>query len=161
MKLEFTVNGKEYKRDVPPDTRLLDFLREDLNLTSVKEGCGVGECGSCTVLIDGKSILSCLTYMPEVDGKEILTLEGISDGDELHPLQQAFIDTGGVQCGFCTPGFIMVALELLNENPDPTRDEIRKWIEGNICRCTGYRKIVDAVQLAAERMREGKEKVEA
>lgn len=161
MKLEFTVNGKEYKRDVPPDTRLLDFLREDLNLTSVKEGCGVGECGSCTVLIDGKSILSCLTYMPEVDGKEILTLEGISDGDELHPLQQAFIDSGGVQCGFCTPGFIMVALELLTENPDPTRDEIRKWIEGNICRCTGYRKIIDAVQLAAERMREGKEKVEA
>ncbi len=161
MELEFTVNGREYVQDVPPDTRLIDFLREDLNLTSVKEGCGVGECGSCTVLVDGKSILSCLTYMPEIDGKEVLTLEGITDGDELHPLQQAFIDTGGVQCGFCTPGFIMVALELLNENPDPTRDEIRKWIEGNICRCTGYRKIVDAIELAARWMREGQEAVEA
>lgn len=160
MKIEFTVNGKKYNRDVRPDTRLIDYLREELNLRSVKEGCGVGECGSCTVLVDGKSVLSCLTYMPEVDGKEILTLEGISEGKDLHPLQEAFIETGGVQCGFCTPGFIMVALELLNENPDPTRGEIRKWIEGNICRCTGYRKIVDAIELAGKWMREGKREVE-
>lgn len=160
MKIEFTVNGKKYNRDVRPDTRLIDYLREELNLRSVKEGCGVGECGSCTVLVDGKSVLSCLTYMPEVDGKKILTLEGISEGKDLHPLQEAFIETGGVQCGFCTPGFIMVALELLNENPDPTRGEIRKWIEGNICRCTGYRKIVDAIELAGKWMREGKREVE-
>lgn len=160
MKIEFTVNGKKYNRSVRPDTRLIDYLREELNLRSVKEGCGVGECGSCTVLVDGKSVLSCLTYMPEVDGKEILTLEGISEGKDLHPLQEAFIETGGVQCGFCTPGFIMVALELLNENPDPTRGEIRKWIEGNICRCTGYRKIVDAIELAGKWMREGKREVE-
>lgn len=158
MEIEFTVNGKNYQRDVRSDRRLIDFLREELNLTSVKEGCGVGECGSCTVLVDGKSMLSCLMYMPEVDEKDILTVEGISKDGELHPLQEAFIETGGVQCGFCTPGFIMVALELLNRNQNPTREEIRKWIEGNICRCTGYVKIVDAIELAAKKIREKEKK---
>jgi len=160
MEIKFTVNGKKYCRDVSSDTRLIDFLREDLNLTSVKEGCGVGECGSCTVLVDGKSMLSCLMYMSEVDGKEILTVEGISKNGELHPLQKAFVETGGVQCGFCTPGFIMVAVELLTQNRNPTRGEIRKWVEGNICRCTGYVKIVDAIELAARKIREKGEKVE-
>jgi len=160
MKVEFTVNGEPYERDADGDTRLIDYLRQELGLTGVKEGCGVGECGACTVLIEGKPTLSCLTYLPQVDGKEITTIEGLEEDGKLHPLQQAFVETGGVQCGFCTPGFIMVALELLERNPDPTREEIREWIEGNICRCTGYTKIVDAIQLAGKRLREKGEKVE-
>lgn len=160
MKVEFTVNGESYEQDADGDTRLLDYLRHELGLTGVKEGCGVGECGACTVLIEGKPTLSCLTYLPQVDGKEITTIEGLEEDGKLHPLQQAFVETGGVQCGFCTPGFIMVALELLERNPDPTREEIREWIEGNICRCTGYTKIVDAIQLAGKRLREKGEKVE-
>lgn len=160
MKVEFTVNGESYERDADGDTRLLDYLRQELGLTGVKEGCGVGECGACTVLIEGKPTLSCLTYLPQVDGKEITTIEGLEEDGKLHPLQEAFVETGGVQCGFCTPGFIMVALELLERNPDPTREEIREWIEGNICRCTGYTKIVDAIQLAGKRLREKGEKVE-
>ncbi len=160
MKVEFIVNGESYERDADGDTRLLDYLRQELGLTGVKEGCGVGECGACTVLIEGKPTLSCLTYLPQVDGKEITTIEGLEEDGKLHPLQQAFVETGGVQCGFCTPGFIMVALELLERNPDPTREEIREWIEGNICRCTGYTKIVDAIQLAGKRLREKGEKVE-
>lgn len=160
MKVEFTVNGKQYERDADGDTRLLDYLREELGFTGVKEGCGVGECGACTVLIEGKPTLSCLTYLPQVDGKEITTIEGLEEDGKLHPLQEAFVETGGVQCGFCTPGFIMVSLKLLERNPDPTREEIREWIEGNICRCTGYTKIVDAVQLAGKRLREQGEKVE-
>lgn len=160
MKIKVTVNGEEYHREVRPDRRLLDFLRDDLGFTGVKEGCGVGECGSCTVLIDGESHLSCLTYVPQVDGSEITTIEGLEEKGELHPLQEAFVETGGVQCGFCTPGFIMVGLELLSKNPDPTREEIRKGIEGNICRCTGYSKIVDAIELAGEKLREEGKKVE-
>lgn len=160
MELEITVNGKHIKRKVSEDRRLIDFLREDLDFTGVKEGCGVGECGACTVLVDGKSVLSCLTRVAQVDGKEVLTVEGLSEDGDLHPIQQAFVETGGVQCGFCTPGFIMVAIELLEQNPDPTREEIREWIEGNICRCTGYVKIVDAIELAAERMRSEEDKVE-
>lgn len=159
MDLEITVNGKHLKRKVDGNKRLIDFLREELGFTGVKEGCGVGECGACTVLIDGESVLSCLTRVAQVNGKEILTVEGLSKGGDLHPVQQAFVETGGVQCGFCTPGFIMVAVELLERNPDPSREEIREYIEGNICRCTGYVKIVDAIELAAERMRKGEEKV--
>ena len=161
MQLELTVNGSRIEKEVEGDKRLIDFLREDIGLTGVKEGCGVGECGACTVLIDGKSVLSCLTRVAQVEGKDIVTVEGLAKGDNLHPVQQAFVESGGVQCGFCTPGFIMVAVELLNQNPDPSREEIREWIEGNICRCTGYVKIVDAIELAAERMREDGEKVEA
>ncbi|MBS3736307.1 MAG: (2Fe-2S)-binding protein [Candidatus Bipolaricaulota bacterium] len=159
MQLEITVNGKHLERKVDGDQRLIDFLREELGFTGVKEGCGVGECGACTVLIDGESVLSCLTRVAQVDGKEVLTVEGLAEGEDLHPVQQAFVETGGVQCGFCTPGFIMVAVELLERNPDPSREEIREWIEGNICRCTGYVKIVDAIELAAERMRTEGEKV--
>ena len=160
MELDITVNGNHLEKQVDGDTRLLDFLRDELGLTGVKEGCGVGECGACTVLVDGQSILSCLTRVAQVNGKEICTVEGLSEGEDLHPIQQAFVETGGVQCGFCTPGFIMVAVELLERNPDPTREEIREWIEGNICRCTGYVKIVDAIELAAQRMRSEGEKVE-
>jgi len=160
MNINFAVNGKSHERNVESDRRLLDFLREDLGLTGVKEGCGVGECGACTVLIDGESRLSCLIYMPQVDGSEIITIEGLENDGDLHPLQEAFVETGGVQCGFCTPGFIMVALELLRKNPDPSREEIREWIEGNICRCTGYTKIVDAIELAGKRLREKEQKIE-
>ena len=160
MNIELNVNGQHFVRDVDGSKRLIDFLREDLGFTGVKEGCGVGECGACTVLVDGKSVLSCLIRVAQVNKKDILTVEGLAEGEDLHPVQQAFVETGGVQCGFCTPGFIMVTVELLDQNPDPTREEIREWIEGNICRCTGYVKIVDAVKLAAERMRSEGEKVE-
>lgn len=160
MKVEFTVNGEQYELDTDGDTRLLDYLRDELGLTGVKEGCGVGECGACTVLVEGKPTLSCLTYLPQIDGKEITTIEGLEEDGKLHPLQEAFVETGGVQCGFCTPGFIMVSLKLLERKPDPTREEIREWIEGNICRCTGYTKIVDAVQLAGKWLREKGDKVE-
>lgn len=154
MKIRLTVNGKPFEREVDTETRLLDLLREDLHLTGTKEGCGEGECGACTVLIDGRPVNSCLVLAPQVDGAEILTIEGIADGDQLHPIQQAFVEAGAVQCGFCTPGFIMSTYALLREVRDPTDDEILSALEGNLCRCTGYEKIVDAVRLAADRMRE-------
>lgn len=155
MAIQFTVNGDRVQVSNPdPEQRLLDFLREDMGLTGVKEGCGVGECGACTVLIDGASRLSCLTYLPEVAGKKITTIEGLGEDGQLHPIQEEFIETGGVQCGFCTPGFIMVSVELLNTNPNPSREQIREWIEGNLCRCTGYVKIVDAIERAAQQLRE-------
>jgi aerobic-type carbon monoxide dehydrogenase small subunit (CoxS/CutS family) len=153
MKIRLTVNGRPYEREADAETRLLDLLREDLHLTGTKEGCGEGECGACTVLIDGRPVNSCLVLAPQVDGADVLTIEGIADGDRLHPIQQAFVDAGGVQCGFCTPGFIMSTYALLNEVPDPSDDEILTALEGNLCRCTGYGKIVEAVRLAAERMR--------
>jgi carbon-monoxide dehydrogenase small subunit len=153
MKIRLTVNGRPYEREVDAETRLLDLLREDLHLTGTKEGCGEGECGACTVLIDGRPVNSCLVLAPQVDGADVLTIEGIADGDRLHPIQQAFVDAGGVQCGFCTPGFIMSTYALLDEVPDPSDDEILTALEGNLCRCTGYGKIVEAVRLAAERMR--------
>lgn len=155
MKIRLTVNGKPVEREVDAETRLLDLLREDLHLTGTKEGCGEGECGACTVLIDGRPVNSCLVLAPQANGADVLTIEGVADGDRLHPIQQAFIDSGGVQCGFCTPGFIMSTYALLRDTPDPTDDEIRSALEGNLCRCTGYGKIVEAVQLAAARMREG------
>ena len=155
MRIRLTVNGKPFERDVDAETRLLDLLREDLHLTGTKEGCGEGECGACTVLIDGRPVNSCLVLAPQADGADVLTIEGVADGDRLHPIQQAFVDAGGVQCGFCTPGFIMSTYALLRDTPDPTDDEIRSALEGNLCRCTGYGKIVEAVRLAAARMREG------
>ena len=155
MKIRLTVNGKRFEREVDAETRLLDLLREDLHLTGTKEGCGEGECGACTVLIDGRPVNSCLVLAPQADGADVLTIEGVADGERLHPIQQAFVDAGGVQCGFCTPGFIMSTYALLRDTPDPTDDEIRSALEGNLCRCTGYGKIVEAVQLAAARMREG------
>ena len=154
MKIRFTVNGRPVERETDAETRLLDLLREDLALTGTKEGCGEGECGACTVLVDGRAVNSCLVLAPQVDGKSVLTIEGLAPGETLHPVQQAFVDKGSVQCGFCTPGFIMSTVALLQENPDPTDEEILTALEGNLCRCTGYTKIVEAVRAAAERMRE-------
>lgn len=152
MLLTFRLNGRPVEVDVPPGRRLLDLLREDLGLTGTKEGCGEGECGACTVLVDGKPRLSCLTAAIQVEGKEVLTIEGLAKDGKLHPLQKAFIETAGVQCGFCTPGFIMAAYALLLVNPKPTRQEVREWLSGNLCRCTGYEQIVEAVLRAAEEL---------
>jgi len=154
MKIRFTVNGRKVDREVTADSRLLDLLRDDLHLTGTKEGCGEGECGACTVLIDGKAVNSCLVLAPQADGKDILTVEGLAKGDELHPIQRAFVEKGAVQCGFCTPGFIMSTYALLKENPNPSNEEILTALEGNLCRCTGYTKIIEAVHYAAELMRE-------
>jgi len=155
MKICCTVNGRPVEREIDAEARLLDVLREGLHLTGTKEGCGEGECGACTVLLDGAAVNSCLVLAAQADGKEIVTIEGLAGpGDDLHPIQAAFVEAGGVQCGFCTPGFIMSTVALLTANPDPTDEEIRTALEGNLCRCTGYEKILDAVRLAADRMRE-------
>jgi carbon-monoxide dehydrogenase small subunit len=140
-----TVNGQQREIMVVPWRTLLDVLRYDLGLTGVKEGCGNGNCGSCTVLLDGEPVNSCLVLIGEVEGKEITTIEGLAQGNELHPLQQAFIEEGAVQCGFCTPGVILNAKALLDSNPHPTEEEVRGTIAGNLCRCTGYDKIVRAI----------------
>jgi carbon-monoxide dehydrogenase small subunit len=129
---------------------LLDVIREDLGLIGTKEGCGLGECGACTVIMDGKTVNSCLVLAIEADGKEITTIEGLTDGDKLHPVQQAFVDEGGLQCGFCTPGMIMSAKVLLDENPNPTDEEIKRGIAGNLCRCTGYTKIIKSIKTASK-----------
>lgn len=144
-KIRFIVNREVVELEVPANKTLLKMLREDLNLTGAKEGCGAGECGACTVLMDGKPVNSCLVLAPEVNGHEILTVEGLARGTELDPLQEAFIEKGALQCGYCTPGMILSAKALLMENPNPTETEIREWISGNLCRCTGYEKIVEAV----------------
>ena len=154
MRIRLTVNGKTHERDVDAETRLLDLLREELHLTGTKEGCGEGECGACTVLIDGRPVNSCLVLAAQADGADVLTIEGLADGGELHPIQQAFVDAGGVQCGFCTPGVIMSVFALLRDVPDPSDEETRTALEGNLCRCTGYEKILKAVRLAAKRMRD-------
>ncbi len=156
MKIKFTVNGRVEERDVREDERLLDLIRDDLQLTGAKEGCGEGECGACTVLVDGKAIASCLVLAPQVDGKSILTVEGLAPGEKLHPIQRAFVEKGAVQCGFCTPGFIMSTYALLTVNPNPSDEEILAALEGNLCRCTGYVKILEAVRYAAELMRQEK-----
>jgi len=153
MRIKFKLNGRKVELDVPPGRRLLDLLREDLGLTGTKEGCGEGECGACAVIVDGKLRLSCLTTAIQVDGKEVLTVEGLARDGKLHPIQEALVETAGLQCGFCTPGFVMAAYALLLEKPRPTREEVRAWLSGNLCRCTGYEKIVDAVLLAAEWLR--------
>ena len=153
--IELTVNGKQYERQVEPRQLLSDFLRQQIFQTGTHVGCEHGVCGSCSVLIDGKSVRSCLTFAVMVDGAEIETIEGLGDAQNMHPLQEAFWEKHGAQCGFCTPGVLMVALELLRENPEPTREEIREALAGNLCRCTGYQTIVDSVVLAAEKMREG------
>ncbi len=155
MKISFTVNGEARTVQVRPDQRLLDLLREDLGLTGTKEGCGKGECGACTVLMNGKPVASCLLLAPQADGTKIETVENLGDGETLHPLQKSFIEKGAVQCGFCIPGVIMTAKSFLAEYRDPTREQIREALAGNICRCTGYEKIVDAVEAAAEKIRGG------
>lgn len=151
MLVRFRLNGRPVEVDVPPGRRLLDLLREDLGLTGTKEGCGEGECGACTVIVDGKPRLACLTLAIQVEGKEVITVEGLSREGKLHPLQEAFVETAGVQCGFCTPGFLLAAQALLLENPNPTREEVREWLGGNLCRCTGYEQIVEAVLQATRR----------
>ncbi|MCD6102794.1 MAG: (2Fe-2S)-binding protein [Thermotogae bacterium] len=149
MRIAFNLNGKNYHRDVSEEKRLLDFLREDMNMTSVKEGCGEGECGACTVIIDGKAVNSCLILAVEIDGHSVLTLEGLKNDI----IQQAFIDSGAIQCGFCTPGMIMSTKALLDSVKNPTEEQIKTALEGNICRCTGYIKIIDAVKEAAKKYR--------
>jgi len=146
------VNGISHRLDVEPWWTLLDVLRDQLDLIGVKEGCGAGDCGACTVLIDGQAVNSCLMLAHRAEGHEITTIEGLARGAQLHPIQQAFVEEGAVQCGFCTPGMVLAAKALLDENPRPTEPEIRAAIAGNLCRCTGYAKIVSAIQLAAGRM---------
>ena len=152
--VRFRVNGEQTTVHVEPTKTLLDVLREDLFLTGTKRGCDSGECGACTVLLNGQAVNSCLILAPELDGKDVLTIEGLSkDRKELHPLQKAFIEKGAVQCGFCTPGVIMTAKALLDENPNPTEEEVRYGVSGNLCRCTGYSKIVEAILTAGEEIR--------
>ncbi len=153
-KIRFTINGELRECEIEDDERLIDLIREDLGLTGTKEGCGQGECGACTVLLDGKPIASCLTLAVKVDGREVTTIEGVSKGGRLHPIQEAFIEKGAVQCGFCTPGMVMALVPFLAGHKDPTRDEVRRAIEGNLCRCTGYEKIVDAAIYASKKLRE-------
>jgi aerobic carbon-monoxide dehydrogenase small subunit len=153
MQVSFSVNGCREQIDVEPRRTLADALRDDLGLTGTHLGCEQGVCGACTVLLDGEPVRSCLILAVQADGSSLTTVEGLA-GDELHPLQQAFADCHGLQCGFCTPGFLISALHLLTENPDPSREEIRAGLSGNICRCTGYAGIVDAVRQAATVLRE-------
>lgn len=156
MKISFTLNGKKIEIDAAPDRRAVDSLREDLGLTGTKEGCGAGECGACTILVGGETRLSCLMLAAQLEGLEIITVEGLASDGRLHPLQEAFVERGAVQCGFCTPGMLLASAALLAKNPHPSREEIREGLSGNLCRCTGYQKIVDAVESAAGTM-SGKE----
>lgn len=150
-KIELDVNGKVLAISVPPQKTLLEVLREDLGLTGTKEGCSEGECGVCTVLLDGLPVRSCLLLAVDVRGRKITTIEGLAQGDKLHPLQTAFIEQGAIQCGFCTPGMILSAKALLDQDPSPSEEEIRVGLSGNLCRCTGYIKIFKAVQAASLR----------
>lgn len=151
QRIQLILNNEEVEYLVHPSQTLINMLREDLDLTGAKEGCGAGECGACTVLVDDKAVNACLMLAIEVDGKKILTIEGLSNGTKLDELQIAFIDHAALQCGYCTPGMIMTAKELLIENPNPTVEEIKEGISGNLCRCTGYKKIVEAIQSVAEK----------
>ena len=149
-----TVNNVPYEIAVASNRTLADALRYDLGFTGVKKGCEIGDCGACTVLMDGMPVFSCLTLAVEADGHNILTIEGVADGLDLHPIQKAFVEIGAIQCGFCTPGMVLNAYALLKQNPNPTEAEVRRAISGNLCRCTGYQKIVEAILTAAEWMRE-------
>jgi carbon-monoxide dehydrogenase small subunit len=152
--IKFKVNGDEYSLAVDPWRTLNEVLRDDLNLTGTKLGCGTGDCGACTVMIEGRTVSSCLTLAVSVDGKSVRTVEGLApSGEELHPIQDAFVKTGAIQCGFCTSGMEMAALQLLSRNPSPTEKEIRTGLQGHLCRCTGYNQIVEAIGVAAETMR--------
>ena len=149
IEIEFTINNEKRRLSVKPNDLLINIIRNDLFLTGSKYGCGIGECGACTVLLNGEPVLSCLTLAATVDGKEITTIEGLAKGNELHPMQIAFLRNAAVQCGFCTPSMILTATALLKENPNPTEDEIRDYMRGNICRCTGYIQIVKAIKSCA------------
>jgi carbon-monoxide dehydrogenase small subunit len=151
--IEVVVNGKPHRTEVPVRRMLADYLRDDLFLTGTKRGCETGVCGACSVLMDGEVVKSCLSLAVQADGHEITTVEGLALGNELHPLQEAFLKHGGLQCGYCTPGFMIMAVALLNETPNPTEDEIRRGLNGNLCRCTGYVGIVESIMAAAEKMR--------
>ena len=150
--IRMQVNGKDYSVDVSSQRLLIDCLRYDLGLTGTKEGCSVGVCGACSVVMDGVLVSSCLTLAVLADGKEITTVEGLAQDGKLHPVQQAFIDYGGFQCGICTPGMVVAAKALLDQNPNPSDDDIKDWMMGNLCRCTGYYKIIESIRGAATRM---------
>jgi carbon-monoxide dehydrogenase small subunit len=147
------INGDETEFLCEPDQTLLEVLRDELGLTGSKEGCGTGDCGACSVTVDGRLVCSCLVLAAEAEGREVGTIEGMADGETLHPLQQKFLDHAALQCGICTPGFLVAAKALLERNPDPTETEVRYWLAGNLCRCTGYDKIIRAVMDAAQEMR--------
>lgn len=152
--IQLIINGDQYAVSVDPWRSLNEVLRDDLNLTGTKLGCGSGDCGACTVLVDGKAVSSCLTLAVEMDGKSITTVEGLAiSGEQLHPIQEAFVSQGAIQCGFCTAGMQLAAANLLGQNPNPTEKQIREALSGNLCRCTGYNKIVDAIKVAAEKMK--------
>jgi carbon-monoxide dehydrogenase small subunit len=153
ISLSFTLNGRLQEIAVEPHELLLDVVRDRLGLTGVKRSCDVEVCGACTLLLDGRPISACTTLAFEVRGRSVLTIEGLADNGKLHPLQEAFIDYGGFQCGFCTPGMILAAKALLDENSDPTEDELKHFMHGNICRCTGYKKIIESIMAAAKIMR--------
>jgi carbon-monoxide dehydrogenase small subunit len=154
--IKFVLNGKPLEITVPPSRTLLEMIRDDLKMTGTKEGCGQGECGSCTVIMGGQTVNSCLVPAVEADGQEITTIEGLVEGETLHPIQEAFVEQSGMQCGFCTPGMILSAKYLLDRNPSPSESEIREGIAGNFCRCTGYTKIIESIGAAAEAMKGGK-----
>ena len=147
--MHFNINGIDYDVAVEPNTTLVDLLREQLHITGVKKACNEGECGACSVLCDGRVIPSCTTLAADVQDTNIITIEGVKQGDLLHPVQQAFVDCFAIQCGFCTPGMVLSVIALLNDNPDPTEEEMRDYLRGNICRCTGYTKIIDAILVYA------------
>ena len=153
MEIEITINGRKRRFDVEPNKLLLNLVRDDLYLTGTKYGCGIGECGACTVHLDGQAVLACMVLAVDADGRSVETIEGVADGGKLDPVQEAYIEEGAIQCGFCTPGFIMTTKALLAENPDPSEAEIREYLKGNYCRCTGYVNIVRAVQSAARKLR--------
>jgi carbon-monoxide dehydrogenase small subunit len=151
--IRFTLNGRSISRAIPAHRLLLDLLRDEIGMTGTKEGCGTGDCGACTVYLNGKPVNSCLILSGELDGAEIVSIEGLKIGPELHPLQQTFLQDGGAQCGYCTPGMLMMAKALLDENQDPSEEDIRYALSGNLCRCTGYAKIIEAVRDAAAMLR--------
>jgi len=146
MEIKFILNGKSIEVEVPPHWTLLRLLREELGLTGTKEGCGIGECGACTVLLDGAPVNACLLLAPKVEGREVETIEGLGNRESLHPLQKSFVDRGAIQCGFCTPGVLMSAKALWEKNPSPTREDIKEAISGHLCRCTGYHQIIEAIE---------------
>ena len=152
MKIELTINGKRRRFDVEANKLLLNLIRDEMHLTGTKYGCGIGECGACTVHLNGEAVLSCMVLAVDADGGCVDTIEGVADGGQLDSIQEAYLEEGAVQCGFCTPGFIMSTKALLRENPEPTEDEIREYLKGNLCRCTGYVNIVKAVQSAAKKI---------
>ncbi len=155
VSVSFELNGKKENVNIKANKRLVDLLREEFKLTGAKEGCGEGECGVCTVIMDGEIVNSCLVLASQVEGSKITTIEGLSQGNELHPLQETFLEHGAVQCGFCIPGMILAAKALLDKNPAPEEEEIKDQLSGNLCRCTGYQKIVSAVKEASKRLKTG------